>query len=87
MLIPPEILKLGSEAVEIYYKALSEGKQKIPYCKMLLLGEGEAGKTSLLRQLVELPFLSEMERTRGIVNQMLETVEKSSLDTSSVVCT
>ena len=62
---------------------MAEGKEIIPYCNMLILGEGEAGKTSLLRQLVQLPYMEHMERTRGIVNQTVDTVEKSSLDTSS----
>ena len=75
-MIPPEIEKLGSEAVEIHHKALAEGKEKIPYCTMIVLGEGEAGKTSLLRQLVQLPYMEHMERTQGIVKQTFDTVEK-----------
>jgi GTPase SAR1 family protein len=77
--IPTEIEKLGGEAIRIYREALSEGKEKIPYCNMLILGEGEVGKTSLLRQLIQLPYMKEMERTRGITSEAI----KSCLDTST----
>lgn len=74
-MIPPEIEKLGEEFVKVYYEALNEGKQKIPYCSMLILGREEVGKTSLFRQLVGKHFMKVMDRTRGIDNNEVETVD------------
>lgn len=68
ILIPHEIRKLGDDAVKVYLAALSEGREKIPYCNMLILGRGEVGKTSLFRQLVQKPYLKDLKRTRGIDN-------------------
>lgn len=74
-MIPPEIEKLGEEFVKVYYEALNEGKQKIPYCSMLILGREEVGKTSLFRQLVGKDFMEDMDRTRGIDNNEVDTVD------------
>ena len=70
------INKLGDKAVEIYLQALNQGKEKIPYCSMLILGREEVGKTSLFRQLVGKPFLKDMEQTQGIDNSIVETFER-----------
>ena len=81
IIIPHEIEKLGPEAVKVYFEALSEGKEKIPYCNLLILGEEGVGKTSLLRQLVREPFQEVYEPTRGINNETVDTVQKISIDT------
>lgn len=75
-MIPPEIEKMGHQAVEIYLQALHEGKRKIPYCSLLILGRQEVGKTSLYRQLVGMPYLKEMDSTRGIDNNEVNTVDR-----------
>ena len=80
--IPHEIEKLGNEAVAIYRKALSEGMEQIPYCSLLLLGREEVGKTSLFRQLLRKPFDPNLERTRGIDNKTVDTVQKRDVDTA-----
>ena len=49
LLIPPEVVKLGSEAVEIYHKALAEGEEKIPYCSMLVFPASPSPRTSILQ--------------------------------------
>ena len=80
-MIPSEIKRLGDKAVEIYLQALNEGKEKIPYCSMLILGREEVGKTSLFRQLVGKPYLKDMERTQGIDNSIVETLETKNVCT------
>ena len=73
-MIPPEIKKLGPEAEEIYLRALDKGEQKIPYCGLLILGRKKVGKTSLYRQLVGKEFKEDLESTRGIDNNTVDTV-------------
>ena len=79
-MIPPEIKKLGPEAEEIYLRALDEGEQKIPYCGLLILGREQVGKTSLYRQLVGKEFKEDLESTRGIDNNTVDTVDRRVLD-------
>lgn len=81
-IIPHEIEKMGKEAVEIYYEALSGGKQKIPYCNMLILGSKKVGKTSLYRQLVGKCYLEKMDSTRGIDNNKVDIVDARQVDIS-----
>ena len=57
-----------------YEKALEEGKRKIPYCVMLILGETQVGKTSLYRQLVGKEFRQDLESTKGIDNNVVDTM-------------
>ena len=75
IVIPPEIKKKGKRAVEVYKEALREGKQKIPRCNLLLLGEERTGKTSVYRQLVGKPFNPDQDSTMGIDNTVVETVD------------
>ncbi|MDJ0903214.1 MAG: COR domain-containing protein [Xenococcus sp. MO_188.B8] len=64
---PTEIVKQGKEAVRDYFKSL-EGKNKVKLneVKVLLVGEGMAGKTSLLKQLQNLQFNKDESQTHGI---------------------
>ena len=75
LVIPPEITKKGKAAVEIYKRALRKGKQKIPRCNLLILGEERTGKTSLYRLLVGQGFNPDQDSTRGIDNTVVETVD------------
>jgi len=66
---PPEIVKQGNDAILNYFRERELGGVDHLYeAKMLILGEGGAGKTSLLRRLYQpgqsLP--TESETTRGI---------------------
>ena len=83
LLIPLEIEKLGKQAVRLYYKALSEGKLKIPYGSLLVFGKEEVGKTSLIRQLAGLVFKPQLDRTRGIDNNTVDTVDSRNIDTET----
>lgn len=78
-MIPVEIKKRGPKAVEIFIRALNEGKEKIPYCGLLILGKQSVGKTSLYRQLVKMPFKIDLDSTRGIDNNVIDTVERRPL--------
>lgn len=77
-MIPPEIKRLGRE--EEYLKALKEGKEKIPYCGLLILGEKGVGKTSLYRQLVGMKFDLHLKSTEGIDNNTVDTVDRRSFN-------
>src|SRR5437773_5412474 len=66
---PPEIVKQGNDAILNYFRERALGEVDHLYeAKMLILGEGGAGKTSLLRRLYQpgqsLP--TEKETTKGI---------------------
>jgi internalin A len=68
--IPPlEIVAQGYEAILSYFREREEGGIDHLYeAKMLILGEGGAGKTSLLRRLYKpgVPLPAEQESTKGI---------------------
>ncbi len=68
-------MKKGKAAVDIYRKALRKGKQKIPRCNLLILGEERTGKTSLYRLLVGKGFNPNQDSTKGIDNTVVETVD------------
>ena len=66
---PREIVAQGNKAILNYFDELARGQIDHLYeAKMLVLGEGGAGKTSLIRRLYQpkLPLPSEKETTRGI---------------------
>ena len=79
--IPAEIKKRGEGAVELYRKALREGKKKIPRCNLLVLGEERVGKTSLIRLLTGKRFIPDLKPTRGIDNRVVDTVDTTAIST------
>lgn len=66
---PLEIIEQGSAAIIRYFEDLDQqGSDRIYEAKLLLIGEGGAGKTSLCRKLFD-PYAAlpqEKDRTRGI---------------------
>lgn len=67
---PREILQQGRKAVLRYFNRINqEGSEVIFEAKITLVGEGNAGKTTLLRKLLDPSALppNEEERTRGIL--------------------
>ncbi len=70
LVVPPmEVVKQGPDAVRNYFLELEEqGTDRLFEAKVLILGEGEAGKTSLLRRLYcpGMPLPKVDETTRGI---------------------
>ncbi|MCP5084656.1 MAG: GTPase, partial [Alphaproteobacteria bacterium] len=66
---PPEVIKAGRNAVLNYFRETkAQGVDRLFEAKVLLVGEGRAGKTSLLRRLYqpELLLPREGETTKGI---------------------
>ena len=68
---PPEVIQQGTKAILVYLKAKAEASQPQWVSKLLLVGEGGAGKTSLLRALRGEPFNIQEATTHGIMTGAL----------------
>ena len=79
IIIPPEIKRLGKEAIAAYEKALAEGKKTIPFCGLLILGESRVGKTSLYRQFVGKNYCKDLKSTEGIDNNTVTLVDERNI--------
>ena len=66
--IPPEILKQGAKGVAVYFKSLAKGQTDVYEVKMLIVGEGETGKTTLWKKLQDPTYMpsGKEESTVGI---------------------
>ncbi len=77
---PVEIIKQGNEAIRQYFKSLEGEKQALNEVKVLLVGEGAAGKTSLVKRLLDEPFDKYESQTHGInINPWEITVDKTNI--------
>ena len=65
-LVPSEIKARGPEAQIAYENALKTGKVKVYRARIMLIGQDRAGKTSLKKSFLGLPFDPEEESTDGI---------------------
>jgi internalin A len=63
---PPEIIDRGIEAIRQYLSSLKAGVASLNEVKVLLVGDGEAGKTSLVKQLLGEAFNQHEDTTHGI---------------------
>ena len=63
MAVPHEIRARGSAAELAYKVALLEGKVKVCRARLLIIGQDRAGKTSLKKSLIGLPFNPEEPST------------------------
>lgn len=63
---PTEIVRKGTEAIRQYFKSLEGEKQALNEVKVLLVGDGAAGKTSLVKQLLGKRFKKNESQTHGI---------------------
>ena len=64
---PVEIIKRGKEAVRAWFEALEEeGARRLNEVKVLLVGYGGAGKTSLVRKLTTGKFKKNEPKTHGV---------------------
>ncbi len=63
---PPEIAYKGVKAIRKYFAALDNGEHPLNEVKVLLVGDGAAGKTSLVKQLVGQAFNQHEDTTLGV---------------------
>ena len=64
--VPPEIRARGPEAELAFQKALQYGKVKVYRGRIMLLGQDRAGKTSLKKSLLGMPFNPREESAVGV---------------------
>ena len=64
--MPPEILARGPRAQRAYERALQIGKVKVYRGRIMILGQDRAGKTSLKKSLLGLPFNPQENSTIGV---------------------
>ncbi|MCC5653179.1 leucine-rich repeat domain-containing protein [Nostoc sp. XA013] len=69
---PPEIVEQGTQAILTYLRERLEGSQRQWISKLLVVGEGGVGKTSLLRALRGEEFDTQESTTHGIEIKSLE---------------
>ncbi|MCP4152829.1 MAG: hypothetical protein GY757_34165, partial [bacterium] len=75
---PVEIIKKGNQAIREYFNSLAEKSQALNEVKVLLVGDGAAGKTSLMKQLMGKPFDKKESQTHGININTLAVSQKNS---------
>ncbi|WP_417915303.1 hypothetical protein [Candidatus Electronema sp. JM] len=63
---PPEIAKKGIKAIRRYFAELEKSKQPLNEVKIIFVGDGAAGKTSLVKQLLGETFDKHEDTTHGI---------------------
>jgi small GTP-binding protein len=63
---PPEIAERGIEAIRSYFKSLETERRALNEVKVLLVGDGGAGKTSLVKQVLGEEFDKHEPQTHGI---------------------
>ena len=61
---PTEIMMQGREAIQFYYQ---NERDRLGEIKILLVGQGEAGKTSVVRRLLDDDFRADEPQTHGII--------------------
>ena len=74
---PPEIVAQGTQAILAYFQARLQESQKRWVSKLIVVGEGSVGKTSLLRTLRGEAFNPEESTTHGIEISTLELAHPS----------
>ena len=63
---PSEVIKSGRQAIENYYQSLEQGgEQELREAKLILLGEPDAGKSSIVRRLLYNEFDPNSQTTLG----------------------
>jgi internalin A len=80
----PELAEQGTGAILSYLKSLEDDGIPIYEAKILLTGEGEVGKTSLVRALRHLPYKPDLSTTHGIELAAL-TLKHPTLDACIVL--
>ena len=62
---PREVIKSGRKAIEQYYQRLEQGSKELREAKFILLGEPDAGKSSIVRRLLYNEFDPNSQTTLG----------------------
>jgi small GTP-binding protein len=83
---PPEIVEGGNEEILSYLRAL-HGANREWISKMVVVGEGGVGKTSLLRALRGEPFVADEETTHGIEVKQLPLAHPAKDDVTMLLNT
>ncbi|WP_193198371.1 COR domain-containing protein [Nostoc sp. MG11] len=78
---PPEIVEQGTQAILTYLRERLEGSQQQWVSKLLVVGEGGVGKTSLLRALRGEEFDTQESTTHGIEIKSFELTHPTKADT------
>ena len=65
-IVPSEIIARGQGAKRAYENALKNGKVKVYRGRIMFIGQDRAGKTSLKKHLLGLPFDPNEESTDGV---------------------
>ena len=64
---PPEIIKQGNKAIQEYFdQRKKSGEELLNEAKLILLGDGRSGKTSLANRLLGKALPKEADRTQGV---------------------
>ncbi len=64
---PPEIIKQGNKAIQEYFDQRKKtGEELLNEAKLILLGDGRSGKTSLANRLLGKELPKEADRTQGV---------------------
>ena len=71
---PPEIVKQGIDGIRNYYKSLEKGRRRLNEAKVILVGDGSAGKTSILKRILDKDFDPKEPQTHGL--NILNLVKK-----------
>ncbi|MFN6566356.1 COR domain-containing protein [Dendronalium sp. ChiSLP03b] len=77
---PPEIVEQGTQAILTYLRERLEGSLRQWVSKLLVVGEGGIGKTSLLRALRDEEFDTQESTTHGIEIKSLELIHPRKAD-------
>jgi internalin A len=78
---PVEFAIEGHHAVMEYFDQLEQGSENLNELKIIFLGEGAAGKTSLIRRLRKEPFDPKESQTHGIrIRKTCFEIENESID-------
>ena len=62
---PLDVIKSGRQAIEQYYQSLEQGSKELREAKLILLGEPDAGKSSIVRRLLYNEFDPNSQTTLG----------------------
>ena len=77
---PPEIVNQGTKAILAYLREQLKERQRQWVSKLLVIGEGGVGKTSLLKALRDEEFVEGLETTHGIGIDKLELKHTNQTD-------